>query len=63
MAQQYVYGGATCTMAGATSAPTSTGVYMLAHGSIKAKGVVAPEGYVAKNNFARFMTELKRRAI
>jgi saccharopine dehydrogenase (NAD+, L-lysine-forming) len=62
--QDYIRGGSTYTMAGATAGPTSIGVFMLAHGDIETKGVVAPEGCIyGPEKFAKFMAELKKRQI
>lgn len=62
--QDYIRGGSTYSMAGATAGPTSIGVLMLAHGDIDVKGVVAPEGCIyGPEKFAKFMSELKKREI
>jgi len=59
--KEYIYGGATNSMAYATAAPASIGVFMFHDGDIKKKGVFAPEGII--DNFGKFMSELKKRKI
>lgn len=58
---EYIYGGATDSMARATAAPAAIGVLMMCDGDIKKKGVFAPEGCI--DDFGKFMTELKKRKI
>jgi saccharopine dehydrogenase-like NADP-dependent oxidoreductase len=58
---EYIYGGATTSMAKATAAPAAIGALMIYEGDIKKKGVFAPEGCI--DNFRKFMTELKKRGI
>ena len=59
--KEYIYGGSTESMAGATAPPAAIGVLMFYDGDIKKKGVFAPEGII--DNFSKFMTELKKREI
>jgi len=59
--QEYIYGGSTNVMAGATAAPAAIGVLMIHDGDITKEGVFAPEGCI--DNFGKFMTELKKREI
>jgi saccharopine dehydrogenase-like NADP-dependent oxidoreductase len=58
---EYIYGGATTSMAKATAAPAAIGALMIYEGDIKKKGVFAPEGCI--DNFRKFMSELKKRGI
>lgn len=59
--QEYIYGGSTFSMIGATAGPAAIGVLMIHDGDISKKGVFAPEGCI--DNFGKFMNELKRREI